>query len=308
MKPDLTVVVVVLSGRRTLERCLQALLPQSENVEIIIPYDDTFGSFGEINRDGMEDQIVGVPCPGRRTYAELRAAGVRKSNGQIVALTEDHCIPAADWCDQIRAAHESGAYAAVGGAVEKNGADSILNWSFYLADYVRYSAPEEGPSAHLTDCNVTYRVEVLRRIADVWQEEFHENAVHAALQARGYQLLITPRIVVGQQRSITVRNAIWDRYAFGRLFGSVRAEGLGYGRRLFMAGSTVALPALLVARVGRHVCRTQRYGYPFLKALPWLAVISLLWSVGELAGYLTGAPEAVLQASSKREKQAVATQ
>jgi len=277
-------------------QCLDALVTQAgvENIEILVPCDDRIADVPTLQRRFPTVQFLAVQGP--RTYAELRALAVRKARGTIIALTEDHCTPAEDWCARILRAHE-GSHAAVGGAVEKNQPDSVVNWGLFLADYVRYANPRaEGSSSELTDCNVSYKQTALSAIHDVWRGEFHEPAVHAALLTCGESLWFSPDIVVYQQRGLRLSEAIWDRYAFGRLLGSGRVASKPRARRLVYAALTGLLPVLLLARVAGQVLHKRRYQSAFFRALPVLAALSTAWAWGEFIGYLTGRPSSVLRA------------
>jgi hypothetical protein len=289
--PQLTVVVIVLQGRKSLCRCLTALSRQVgvEYFEIIVPYDERFSELFACRKDFPEVQFL--PFVGIRTYAELRALGVREARGEIIALMEDHCTPEFDWCAQILKAHAA-PHAAIGGAVDKETTDSALNWALYFADYVRYKNPvPEGPTNELTDCNVTYKRSALDAIADVWHAEFHEPVVHGALQARGETLWLSPHIVVHQQRSLRIGDALRDRYAFGRLFGSGRVSSISPLQRLIHIGSAILLPLLLVGRIAAHIFRKRCCMIEFVRALPALVLLNTIWAWGELVGYLTGRPE-----------------
>lgn len=295
--PRLSVVVIVLEGPARLRSCLQGLRQQTPALpmEIIVPWDGTHGECRQLQTEFPE--ALFARYEGRRTYAQLRALGVALATAPVVALTEDHCVADPGWAGAIVDAHRA-PHAAIGGAVEKRAPDSALNWSFYLADYVRYSDPPEGASQHLTDCNVTYKKAAIEPFREIWREEFHENTVHDALRRAGQSLWLSPRITVWQKRHLEWGPAIWDRYAFGRLFGSTRVQGAGAVTRVKFLVSSAILPLLLLARVAGHVARTRRYTGPFLRALPLLALVSGVWAFGEFTGYLTGRPEERLKAAS----------
>ena len=284
----LTIVIIVLEGREKLARCLSALTGPATSIghEIIVPYDAS-------HRDvvSLERQFPGVhflPSPGRHTHAKLRALAVQQASGDIVAITEDHCIPAPDWPDQVLVEHEI-PHAAIGGTVEKTVPDTLLNWSLYLADYVRYANPAlAGMVDQITDCNATYKRVALRQIADVWYKEFHEPEVNAALRGIGETLWFAPAVVVHQQRDLSLSEAVRDRFAFGRLFGARRAVGGTARRRLFYAALSPFLPLLLTARIGGQVVRKRRYMGPFLRALPIVICLNAVWAWGEFVGNLTG--------------------
>ena len=295
--PELSVVVVSLIRRRDyLIRCLTALthLPGSSRPEIIVPCDES-----AIDLLAIREEFPGVrflSVEGERTYAELRTIGVREAHGRIVALTEDHCTVDSEWLGQILRAHQA-PYAAIGGAVEKKRQDTSLNWALYLADYLRYMNPQpEGVTNNLTDCNVTYKRAALDAIADTWADEFHEPVVHSALQSSGQLLWLDPKIVVYQQRDVDLRVAVRDRYAFGRLFASTRAVDFSRAQRFVYSLLSVTLPAVLVGRVAIHVLRKRRCVAEFVRALPYLVLVSTVWAGGEFLGYVTGRAEASLTA------------
>jgi hypothetical protein len=299
--PELTVVIIVLCGQEPLVRCLSALARQTGQFpfEIIVPCNESFQDIVAVQAKFPQVQFLSVE--GYRTYAELRALGVQQAQGKIIALTEDHCLPNADWCAQILKAHKR-PETAIGGAVEKGIPDTALNWALYLADFVRYMTPmPEGPSDYLTDCNVTYKRAALETIAGVWHEEFHEPDVHGALKERGQSLWFSPHIVVHQQRSVRLNDAIKDRYAFGRLFGSGRVKRATALKRFVYAALALPLPLLLVGRVAGQIFRKRRCRGAFIRALPALLLICSIWAWGELMGYLTGRAAAVLTPGQRAE-------
>jgi hypothetical protein len=154
----------------------------------------------------------------------------------------------------------------------------------------------DGPANALTDCNVSYKRKNLLDVANCWSNEFHENVVHAALRERGYTLRAASRIVVNQQRSLRLTHAMWDRYAFGRLFASTRVGPARIAPRLLFALTTPLLPALLIARAFAQVFQKRRCLPEFIQALPHLILFSSLWAFGEFTGYVLGRPEETLSA------------
>jgi hypothetical protein len=264
------------------------------DIEVLVPHDDGLEDLAGL-RAAFPD-VRFVAAPGRRTPAELRSLGVSRARGAIVAITEDHCTPDPDWCRNIVEAHASPP-AAIGGAVEKawqagTATDSVLSWALYLADWGRYMLPAaEGAVRSLTDCNVTYKRDLLSAVADVWAEEFHEPAVHWALQARGETLWLSPSIVVRQHRELSLAKALDERYRFGRLFAATRVSARTPLARALYVGTACLLPALLVARAGANVLRKRRFLGRFVRALPALVLLGAAWTYGELMGYLTGRPE-----------------
>jgi hypothetical protein len=288
--PVLSVIVIALTGGRDLARCLEALRSQKNPppLEVIVPRDDRFreGEFRTLRHPAL--RIVEVH--GSRSFAELRTAGILASRGQIVAITEDQCIPPEGWCANILSLHSQG-HAGVGGSVEKQEPDSPLGWAIYFRELGTYMPPvPEGPSATLTDCNVSYKRTALDRVASVWAKEFHEPQVHEALRQSGETLWLSPALLTYQQRTHAFFPALRERYEFGRLFGSLRSAEANKAKRFAWAAGSLVLPAVLLGRVIFSVLRKRRHLSACLLALPYIGLFAGIWSWGELVGYLTGKP------------------
>lgn len=258
-------------------------------MEVIVPHDDGLLELDSLRRRFPEVRFLRQE--GRRSYAGLRAAGVRAARGQIVALTEDQCIPPERWCANIVAAHAQ-PWGAIGGPVEKYEPDTALAWAIYLRELSSYMPPlPEGPAASLTDCNVSYKRAALAAVGDIWADAFHEPQVHAALQARGEKLWLSTGLVTYQQRTLQLRPALAERYEFGRLYGRLRTAALPGWKRLILIAGSPLLPGLLLLRVVFDVLRKRRHVRACLVALPYLALFATVWAWGELAGYLTRTSE-----------------
>jgi len=291
--PALSVTVIMFTSRAALLRCLDALDRQVESpdFEILVPCDDAIHDIAALRP--RCPRVTFLPLAGRRTPAELRSLAAARASGRIVAFLEDHCMPDADWCARIVAAH-AGSHAVIGGAVEKGFApgrstDGALDWAVYLADYSRYMNPlPEGPAHGLTDCNVTYKRAVLQDIADAWSAEFHENVVHDRLRAAGHTLWFDPRIIVREYRPLTMRDVLRDRYAFGRLFASTRVAGAPLVRRLVLAAASLLMPPVLTLRAIRNLSSRGRHREQIVRCTPALLFVTSVWMFGELIGYLTG--------------------
>jgi hypothetical protein len=203
-------------------------------------------------------------------------------------MLEDHEFPDTRWAAEVLAAHAATEYAGIGGAVE-NSVKGPLNWAVFFCDFAQYLNPvRSGPSPVATDVNVSYKREALDAIAPVWQARFHERLVHAALLARGFVLALSPAIVVHQHRvGLTPGEAITERFIWGRSYAATRAEGWGVGRRVLYGSLSPLLPCVLLMRITATVIGKRRKLAEFVRALPWVAALATVWSVGEMVGYFT---------------------
>ena len=108
--------------------------------------------------------------------------------------------------------------AVTGGLVEIREGSSAVDWAFYFVDFFRYASPvRAGPSPTLTVCNVAYSKARLAAIADTWKVYFHETAINDALRERFGELWLEPLSRVTMSRHVTLGDALYERYAFGRL-------------------------------------------------------------------------------------------
>lgn len=303
--PVLTVVVAVVcdtlrsrSDVTYLERTLEALARQQEAppMEIVVPY--PVGIRGVAGLRARYPQVRFLMCdglltyradvPGRDHHDELRARALLAARGRILALTEDHGRPDPRWCANIVKAYQED-YAGVGGAIE-NGVDRLLNWAVYFCDFGAYQNPvSAGPTTMISDVNASYRREALEAIRPVWEQSFNQVVVNRAILGRGGKLGIFPDIVVRQHREgLRFSEAVAERFIWGRSFASARCGWIGPAERLLRVVTAPLLPAVRVARMAASVLRKGRLRKEFAAALPLILLLEVSWSLGELAGYLSG--------------------
>lgn len=302
--PPLSVVVAIVSdtagqaNAAHLEPCLEALArqPMAAQTEIVVPFHPATRGIAAMRARFPHVQFV--EAPDLRTYTgrsgsrehhdELRARGLARARGEIVALIEDHGIVAPDWSARLLEAH-AGDMAAVGGAIE-NGIDRPLNWAVYYCDFLRYQNPlPEGDTAIVSDANVAYKRSALESIRPIWQEIFHEASVTAALRSRGQTLILTPAAVLYQHRQgLRVGSALRERFVWGRSYAATRARLARLSQRVFWAVFAPALPILMIVRMTQMAWYRRRTFHAFLKALPLTCALAVSWSCGEWVGYVTG--------------------
>lgn len=302
--PALSVVVTVVGGAACVRRCLAALVPQADaaSAEVIVPFDRFCGEVKELGDAFPRVHFVEVADLGaaadprvsshaHRLYDRRRAVGLGLARGGIIAMTEDHAVPAPDWCGQVLAAHAL-PHAVIGGAIE-NGEDRLLNWAWYYCDFGRYGRPfTPGPAVYVSDVNVSYKRRAVEATRALWQHAYHETTVHWTLRSRGETVFLDPRPVVFQHRPpLALAVAYRERIAWGRVFAETRAHGLPAWRRAAYAAGTAALPPLLAARVIRHMRRQGRGAALMCRVLPLTYWLLTGWAAGEFLGYLSTAAE-----------------
>jgi glycosyltransferase involved in cell wall biosynthesis len=302
----ITVAVCAIAGEDHLARCLDAVLAQegAGGFDVLVIADPHLPGMERIGQRFPTVRLI--RNEGQATPIEIASRALREATGDVIVLTEDHCTPAPGWLKRIVAAHREGR-AAVGGAVQTSHSGDPVTWAFYLVDYYRYMRPfPEGPAPALTVCNVSYRREHLEAVRGLWRETFHETAVNAALAERFGVLWIMPDAVVTTRRAVRFGDAVYERYAFGRMFACNRnAFGGSTGRRVLYAVLAPLLPPVIMWRMGRRAFRSGAAGGMYLRALLPLVAMVLAWTWGEWLGYLTNRlPASVNAAPEIRASQA----
>lgn len=315
--PLLSVVVAIVSDTTDahadvshLVGCLEALSQQaaSPSLEILVPYHPAVIDIEPARRRFPD--VIFLPIDDLRRFTgrgdsrehhdELRARGLAAARGKIVGLIEDHARPDRYWCARVVEAHQDG-YAGIGGAIE-NGIARPLNWAVYFCDFGRYQNPvPEGDSPFASDANIAYKRSALESIRPVWQESFHEPVVNQALVSRGHRIGLSQQVVVYQHRAgLRFRDALRERFIWGRSYAATRGADLGPAKRAFYTAVAPILPGLLLLRMTATALARRRCLGAFFTALPLIVVLTVSWSAGELVGYLTARAD-----SGARDVQAV---
>ncbi len=301
--PVLSVVVVIVSDTletRTranhLQGCLQALARQIDAplTEVIVPYhantegiDALASEFAGVRFAVVNDPALATRTAGSREHHDvLRARGLALSRGSLVALLEDHARPDPLWSAAIVSVHAQD-IAAAGGAIE-NGVDRLLNWAVYFCDFGRYENPlPAGESRIASDANTAYKRTALETVRPLWQRSFQEVIVNGALLGAGSKIVLSPAMVVYQHRvDLTLGDALRERFIWGRSYAQTRCTELSRPRRLVLAALSPILPMVLLLRMAGTARERRRHWGKFVRAAPLIALLTLVWSVGEFVGYL----------------------
>lgn len=287
--PRVTVAVVGICSAAHIARCLDALRKQEHApaFELVVVHDPNIPDVAPLAARYPEARLIANR--GQRTPLELASAAMAAARGDLILLTEDHCIPRPDWVRVMSDAAQVPGRAVVGGRVEIAPGATATDWAFYFVDFFRYAAPvREGPSPTLTVCNAAYRRDQVNAVRDFWKTYFHETAINDALRERFGALWLEPESEVTMGRHVKLGDAVYERYAFGRLFGCTRIGFVGAGRRLYYALFSPALPVLIALRMMGKAFRSAKLAGALLRAIVPLKLMVFAWSWGEWLGYVTG--------------------
>src|SRR5690606_21212240 len=158
-------------------------------------------------------RLIALPPP--RTLAELRTAGLDAASGDIVALTEDHCVPSPDWFVLLLALHQAQPAAAIGGAVDNAATERLVDRFVYAYEYGPFTSPAaHGPVEVLPGPNVSYKRVALQSLRQVWPQGFDEGRVHRTLRSAGFGLWSEPALRVWLKKHFTLLAFLRERFHY----------------------------------------------------------------------------------------------
>lgn len=284
----LSIVIAAPNNTVLLQRCLASLTGQVEtgDTEVIVVsnYDDGAGAM----MAARFPYVRHIRLPVATIVPELRAEGIRQSQGEIVALAEDHGYFEPGWCAAVKKAHAQ-PYAIIGGVVENDRAQRALDWAVYFYDYSKYMLPQQaGPVETLSGNNVSYKRSLLQAAEAHYRDGFYEVFLHEQFKQQGQELYLIPDAVVVHNKHYALGSALAQCFHGGRSYSGMRVAGASIGKRGVYALGSLVLPVLLPARVALQTFRKERHISAFIRCLPYLMVLMCGWAAGELCGYMAG--------------------
>lgn len=307
-RPQVSVVIASASGCAYLAACLEALHRQTGSVcaEIIVA--DCVGAAVTAFVRQRYPAVRLIEFTQRTSIGELRRAAILAAQGDLILITEDHCIPAQDWLAAHLQAHRTHPRAVIGGAVENGAAARRVDRAVYLCEYSAFAAPgatgpgmtaQEGaaPARGLAASNVSYRRADLLAAWAVPAQGYWETFLHPQLEAQGLRFLFDPAIVVRHKKHYTPGGFWRERFHYARWYAGTRRAQMTPVRRLVYLLLSPLLPPLILARLARHLFRIRRHRRDFVRSLPYLLGFTLAWALGECTGYAAGAGDSKLHFS-----------
>jgi hypothetical protein len=278
--------VASLNGQNGLQDCLDSILAdRAVDVEIIVT---ARGSKRPIT--GLSDRyrnVEFVDFPARTRLPVLLAAGIARSTGEIVALTDSSCVVSGGWASSILKAHDA-EWPVVGGAVEMSGNKKLTNWAAYFCDYSQFMSPAAGAVSAVPGNNLSIKRAALKIGSGFVENEFWKTHWCRTLQASGIELFLDPSISVQCNKHYEPAAFLVRRFHQGRCFAGIRGNGMRKLKRVLFAAGTPILPLLLTVRAARPIMRQKRFWGKFVLSLPMMLAAGFLWAAGEAVGYLAG--------------------
>ena len=288
MTPPLSVVIATTQGWPQIRPCLEAVLDQARAVGAEVIVADGSASAPPVQGSlGTGLQWLSRPGAG---VVELRASAMEQSRGAIVAVTEDHCVVASDWCARILDAHaRHPEAAAIKGAVVNGSRDHLVDWAAFFLNQAPHLAPFLGRATDVIlpmSC-VSYKRRALQRSPakdEPWPIGLRD---YREWLRDGHVLVADETIWIAHHQAVGFVRTSGLQFHNGRAVSGVRRRRMGWRDWARLAGAPV-LPFYRSLRT-TSICLGKRVSWRRLIASEPL----ILWfycckGAGEIAGYVAG--------------------
>ncbi|MHA1485231.1 MAG: hypothetical protein ACTSPR_07940 [Candidatus Thorarchaeota archaeon] len=289
--PALAAIVVVPDTYDTVRHTMSHLQAQTavEQIEIIF----VTPSYREL---GLEESEVKcfhswhvVEVGSVTSIARGYVAGIHHAHAPIVALTEDHSFPDANWAEVMIAAHQQ-SWAAVGPTMRNGNPGTMLSWADFYQAYGEWAHPiSSGSVRHLPGHNSSYKRPILLAYGNQLEVLMRaEGILHRHLRAQGYELLREPRTCTSHLNFTSWSSWIPAQYHTGRQFASTWVHSRSWLWRLLFTVASPLIPWVRLYLIQKCVRRGRSRNF-LIRLLPVLFVGLLANGFGQMVGYATGA-------------------
>lgn len=286
-KASCSVVIAWVNAFELLEPVLVALAHQSmPAAEIIVAT-----RLAESDRIRLSETFPAVnliAAPPDSTIPVLRALGIRASRGEVVLVTEDHCIPSAVWIARAIASIAAG-NSIVGGPVENIWPSRVRDSAAFLTEYSGVVRPAaEGIRNVIPGNNVAYRREVGIEIANCLADGLWESFALERISSQGRSVAFDRDMLVYHCRPFGFRYFVRQRFHFCRSWAGMSRQFLPLPPRAARTAAGLLLPCVLMFRSWRNLAVRKRLTARFAVCAPLIFFYFCIGAAGEMLGYAFG--------------------
>ena len=301
--PALSAIVVVPDAYETVRRTMGCLRAQTvaEQVEIVIVAPSR-QQIGLDERDLACFHSWQVVEAGKVTsIGDGFEAGIRKARAPIVALTEDHSYPDANWAEAFISAHGQ-PWAVVGPRMRNGNPGTMISRADFYQAYGEWAQPvSSGTVRHLPGHNSSYKRDLLLEYDTALIDRLEaESVLHWDLGRRGYQLYLESQAVTRHLNFALFSTWFPLHFWSGRRFASTRGRGWPLWRCLLYVCASPLIPLVRFRRIFAEARKPGRYPGSLLRLAPVLLLGLLLDGFGQMLGYAFG-PGDTMEKSAELE-------
>jgi len=206
--PKISVIIPVLNGAKTLNKCLVSVTNQDfDDYEIILIDNGSTDNTKEIINQFLKDshKIIYIFEP-KRGRGQARNVGVAAARGDIVAMTDADCIVPFDWLRNItKPIIEDRALAVIG--FEKEAACNYWSRLRQAEDWRFLKTKIEGDYVnHLDTKNFAIKAELLKKMGfDSQLAAYEDWDLFIRLKKIGIKIMFLPELLVEHHHDASAR-------------------------------------------------------------------------------------------------------
>jgi hypothetical protein len=216
----------------------------------------------------------------------LRAVGFKYATSELVAMTEDFCLPSDNWVESIINAHKKNHAIAIGGPVKRQ-SGTAGEWALSFCEYARFMPSNNLNVKDLPAVNISFKRAKVTEIYGGVPDEIEEFTMLPFLVDHGASLVWDERIYIYDVNDQPMRRSLPSFFFHGRYFGGMRVKGSGFTTKLIRAFLSPCIPFMQVLRVGKHALSAGYLKY-FLRSFVFIFLLSTYWALGEGIGSIMG--------------------
>ena len=287
--PALSITIASWSGETALVRCLDSVMPQAGDAEVIVAYRGVTDLAKSLA--GRYPTVCFIGGPADASVFMLRSVAAQAAAGEVIALLEDHAAVGANWTRSLSEAHALGRKI-FGGPIDNHEPATAFDWALYFVEYGIYMPPlPAGETSILSGVNIAYDRATLYSCQAIWQTVFYETDVNAALGTKGHKFILLPEAAVSSRLRMTFGEAMAHLFQGGTHFGDFRKSHSTPLARICWAICSPLVPFVLFFRIARRaVSRNSGRIFQLVHGLPYLLLLLAAWSAGEAASYIRRTP------------------
>jgi|688.fasta_scaffold298663_2 hypothetical protein len=284
----ISIVVASQNARTSIAECLHEVLAQARELdaEVLVADASTDGTDAIIREQFPTVRLLKGDAK-TDLIPQLWGLGMSNAVAPIVAITNAQCIPEPDWLLSIKKLFDSTDACGVGGPIHPPIKGSALDWAIYFSRFTAFMPPvQNGAIRELPGDNVAYTKIGLDEFWKNRDTGFWETLFHHELREHNQSLYMSSEVRVHLAHTEGAEDFWGVRMKHGRHYGSTRPNTSEAARVMRILSAPILVP-YLVGRMGvRVLSKRKDFLLPYLKALPWLVVFTIAWSIGEIQGYL----------------------
>ena len=301
--PFVSVAIITLNSRSTVQQCLQALTsldyPKDRYEIVIVDGGSTDGT-----TDLLRRFPVRVVLDKRRNRGMARNTAINNCKGKIVAFTDADCIPLRSWLTDHVSIHGDPHVLVAAGSVLQGG-DLGLPTTIYHETYFATQSPHtpRRKTWEIASANASFKASTFSTVGPFPELDRGEESLLSwrVIQA-GFEVVFDPSPKVihihprMSYRSLFGRS--WDEGYSDRCLQSAFGENPPFHLPRSFAAVLALSPSLSIARAGRYFVKLLLGGYnniDTLISIPVLLAASFYW----LHGYMTASRHGGMQSHAR---------